>query len=814
MRRSHQKRLRYLVAPLLMLAAAGAAGAQGVDRPQPAVDAEQVDAAIRRAVEHLYAIQTDRFDWEIRESRAALAGHNYEERERWFYGGRTALAVLALLYAGEDPQKEKLAKPIAWLKEVDLTGTYAVSLRTSVWSKLYTRALRPLLLKDAKWLVEAMTEQDGNVPGTFTYYKPHPGSYHGDHSNTQYGILGLRDAAARGVEIPLKYWEAIEKHMVTRQGVDGGWGYYVQREHPAAERTYGNMTVGGLANLYITFDRLQAKYETPCYRRRDKGWRRHAEPDAMDKAMAWLDRNLPVDFGKAPAGSGTPNPTGRPHGLTLYYLYGLERCGHASGRKAFGGINWFEEGTQWLLGVQRDDGGFRGAPVNFRGPQVGTSWAILFLVKGRAPVFYNKLDTGPGWNVYPRDIPNVSQFIADKLEQRINWQVVDIKDPVASWLDAPCLYFNGIDLPAFTDEQKQKLRAYTDSGGTLVAEAVFSSEKFSRAFRGLARQLWPEWELKTLDNKHPVMTFHHEIRGRVPRMMHIHDGCRSRVFLIVEDMACAWHQNLRTRYGRHFEFGMNLARYASDKRQLRSRLFYPKPVMKELADAGSPSPHAPAAAARITVADWPTEGRRTTDIRGMRHLAETLKAAANTDMDVRTVENHAPGDLGGVRVIHMSGHYSFTVSDENVAALRAFLDRGGLLWADPQCGRKAFSESFDGLLKRLLPDAEPASVPLDDPLITGKGLPREGFDVTRIRYKQALKLKTNRPHLKAVRRGGRPVVITSTYDLTCGLDGHDCADCLGPVRNDALKIATNIVLSALGPGAGAKPAGPVSPEDQ
>ena len=43
---------------------------------------------------------------------------------------------------------------------------------------------------------------------------------------------------------------------------------------------------------------------------------------------------------------------------------------------------------------------------------------------------------------------------------------------------------------------------------------------------------------------------------------------------------------------------------------------------------------------------------------------------------------------------------------------------------------------------------------------------------------------------------------------------QDCADCLGPVRNDALKIAANIVLSALGPGAGVKPAKPVSPEHQ
>ena len=40
-------------------------------------------------------------------------------------------------------------------------------------------------------------------------------------------------------------------------------------------------------------------------------------------------------------------------------------------------------------------------------------------------------------------------------------------------------------------------------------------------------------------------------------------------------------------------------------------------------------------------------------------------------------------------------------------------------------------------------------------------------------------------------------MVYSPYDLTCGLDGHDCANCRGLVRNDALKVATNIILSAL-----------------
>ncbi|NIA20767.1 MAG: hypothetical protein GWP05_02095 [Anaerolineaceae bacterium] len=36
----------------------------------------------------------------------------------------------------------------------------------------------------------------------------------------------------------------------------------------------------------------------------------------------------------------------------------------------------------------------------------------------------------------------------------------------------------------------------------------------------------------------------------------------------------------------------------------------------------------------------------------------------------------------------------------------------------------------------------------------------------------------------------------------CGLDGHYCWACKGPERNDCLKMAANILLSALPPDAG------------
>jgi hypothetical protein len=564
--------------------------------------------------------------------------------------------------------------------------------------------------------------------------------------------------------------------------------------NPPAEETYGNMTVGCLANLYITLDMLNIRYEGPCNGREARNCGRRRPPEAIGKGLAWLDKNLPVDFGLKPVSEGTPNPSVRGHGMNLYYLYGLERCGHASGRKTFGGLNWFEEGALWVL----DQMGNRGHFTGYYGAPVVNSWAVLFLSKGMAPVYYNKLDTGGDWNNKLRDIPNLSNYIGEKLEQRINWQVVDVDDAVETWLDAPILFFSGHEMPPFTDEHKKKLRLYTDSGGTIVAQACCSRDAFARGFRLMAKEIWPEWELQVVDRNHPMLAAHHTIAGRPPTMMHINDGTRSCVFLLTQDMAGAWNQNLRTKYDPFFQIGMNLARYASDGRMIRSRLaFYNKPVLAELAAEGKAVPERPADEVALAVVDYPTDGQRLTAIRGLRHLGELLDEAAAVKLERRVVADHQLDGLDAAKIVRLSGLHTFSLSDENVGKLKAFIDRGGLILADAQMGADGFNESFPKLLEKLLPGARLEEVPQTDPIITGQGGPRPGFDVTRVRYKRALKFNEFRVNIKEVRHNGRRVILYSPWDLTSGLDGHDAWGCKGLESNDALKLCANVVLSVL-----------------
>ena len=76
--------------------------------------------------------------------------------------------------------------------------------------------------------------------------------------------------------------------------------------------------------------------------------------------------------------------------------------------------------------------------------------------------------------------------------------------------------------------------------------------------------------------------------------------------------------------------------------------------------------------------------------------------------------------------LHMTGHGNVKFTDEEVARLREYLQRGGFLHADDHYG---MDESFRREMKRVFPDRELVDVPLSHPVYHAvfdfpKGLPK------------------------------------------------------------------------------------------
>jgi len=769
-----------------------AASGDALDQRPLAVDADKVEDCVARAVDYLYSKQDPtRGDWEEYGSYRECEQATNDRVAYSHYGYVTPEVVLSLLEAGQEPhEQKKLKQAIVRLAALETKGGFGCSRRASVMALLRQRSARGLSKRtvagwfspSAAWLVKAMSDaQDlptGRLPLTYGTYS--------EMRTTYPGVVALRAVALAGWQVPAAHWEAVRRCMEGSQGEGGGWGRY-ETKRPKPEDCSALNSVRGLTCLTIAEEMLAADTLS----------------DAAIRGMSFVDEKA-----RDALGPGMSKP-----GFNEQLLAEFETLCHLCGKRTLSGFDWFEKGANFLIEKQRSDGGFS-APSY-------TAQALQFLARSRGPVLVNRLDAGSGCGTHPFGLLHLCDYIGDQVGHQVNWHVVSIDDPVVTWLDAPILFLSGRELPELSANQRQSLRLYTDSGGTVVAEACDSNPAFVKAFKALAGtqgSVWPEWEFDRVPAFHPVWSCEQTVRGSRFKMWHLDDGCRSCVFLLETDTSGAWNRNLRDKSRPCFQLGMNLVAYATDKRPLRTRFdYYKKPVLAELADQKKKAPKTetslldlfdddpkaakpPKAEAHVVVADWPTDGRRLTNVRGMRHLAELLKQWATVAVEWRELKDNRLDGLEKVQVVHMSGHGAFTVGDENRVRLQAFIKRGGLIWADAECGNERFNESFADFLKELLPDATLADVPQDDPLMTGKDLPRPGFDVRQVRYKQALAARRvkPRPVLKDLRRDGRRVVVYSPCDLTCGMDGCDSYGCRGPVRNDALKMAANILLLRVG----------------
>ena len=159
--------------------------------------------------------------------------------------------------------------------------------------------------------------------------------------------------------------------------------------------------------------------------------------------------------------------------------------------------DWYRLGAEELVQTQNRLSGFwRGVSES---PVVATSFALLFLAKGRAPVLVNKLRHGPrnDWNNDPDDVRNIVSVVSRDWKSLLTWQVVDpAVASVADLLQAPIVFFNGHQAPEFNAMAQQNLREFVEQGGFLFADACCSSPEFDAGFKELMKKIFPEQEFK------------------------------------------------------------------------------------------------------------------------------------------------------------------------------------------------------------------------------------------------------------------------------------------------------------------------------
>jgi len=675
-------------------------------------------------------------------------------------GGCTAIAVFALLEAGETTSDARLARGLDALAAIKTRNLYVIAVRVMALSRVAKVArYRGQLDEDIRYLT-----RNALRAGAWGYGGPEPT---GDNSCSQFALLALWEADRAGVRINPGLIRRVEATWLRRQRSDGGWTYAGQPDVNTPSTI--TMTTAAVASLYICQDVLTITC-TPYRHQRQ-----------ADSAWAYLGADLKDDYYK-----------------NGYLAFCVQRVGMASGRKFVADMDWFATGAAKLCEPNPRGRGYGGQ----WGPVVRASFELIFLARGRIPLTFNKLAHGDerDWNFHARDLAHFTEYMRRAFERPMRWQIVHITDDVRMLLDAPMLMVTGTKAVAFTDEQWDKIRQYCLHGGTVMFLPTHQSEAFSESVRKRLRALFEadraaaggHFELRKLPDDHPLYTGYMNVFGgsRFAEMWGVSDGTRELAVLCRRDLACAWQKRAEKMQKRDFELGVNFFMYATGGSAPRTRL---RPVF--VAKPGQVRHHA-------KVAWLKHRGRWGSQPFALETLSRKLTAENFVAIDVTAGAEITDEALAGQDLAWMTGTERFTLTDAEMAALRKYIDGGGTLFVNAVGGAEAFNRSAEEMIAKLLAgrDVMGLYVTRGSPLMTGKLGEFRGPRIEKLRRTRAWRRVSEAPPrgpMRAYRDKGRIVVIYAPYGIHDTLDGHTAWSARSYMPDTARDLAANVVLSAL-----------------
>jgi len=722
------------------------------------------DADILRAM-----AEAKRYLW----ARQNASGH-WPHDHRLPGGGNTAIAMFALLEAGESHNNPRIKKGLDALIGINTQNLYVIATRVMALSQVVRgqrdSPYRRQLEEDIKWLSRGGTRH----AGAWGYGGP---QQTGDNSCSQFALLALWEADRAGVKIHPALIQSVERTWLRRQRKDGGWTYPGQPKVDAGSTV--SMTTAGLASLFICQDVLT----------RSCGPYRHQA--AADAAWGFLEKGLKDDYYR-----------------NGYLAFCVQRVGMASGRKFMAGMDWFATGAGKLAEPNPYGRSYHGQ----WGSIVRASFELIFLARGRIPLTYNKLAHGSegDWNFHARDVPHFTEFMRRNFERRMRWQIVGIDEPVQTMLDAPILLATGMREVNLTDQQWAKLRAYTLRGGTLLLMPVHNSPGFLNSVKARLSDLYAEqaklagghYQLRQLPDDHPLYTVYQKIPNgsRVAPLWGVSDGTRLLAVICQRDLACSWHRQAIATGRIDYALGVNFFLYTTGSNSLWMRM---RPVF---AGQGSQPRH------RAKVAWLRHEGNWCTQPYALEYLSAKLTAENRVAIDATVGARPDLRELKGHHLAWMTGSSSFALAPAELQALRSYLDAGGTLFVNAVGGSGPFNLSAQEMLEKLFAGRDVLTVHAgpDSPLVTGKCRQFRGPRLEETLPRTRAWTKINRQarlRLQLYQLGGRAVVIYAPYGIHDTLDGHTAHDAKSYMPAAARDIAANVVLYAMMP----KPAATSAP---
>ncbi len=740
------------------------------------ITATEVRDTIHRAVEFLKLHQEADGTWP----------------ERPVYGGGlTPLCTLALLHAGCPVTDGAVTRALDHLEGFEPYSTYTASLQTMVFCVADAEKYRPLIERNVRFL-ESTQHKSGESAGMWSI--PRVGTpEHTDNSMTHMAMLALYEAERFGVPANDETWRLAREYWQRYQNPDGSWGW--GPEYPGS----GSMTCAGIASL-VNSARVLGTADAEVIGDEINCCTIPVADEHVDQAFAWLTRNFTVNR----------NPGTR--FWLSYYLYSLERAGRITSRRFIGDHDRYREGTRMLVNLQSPDGSWPSDldEEELDDPLVSTSFNLMFLSKGRWPVLLGELKHQPDndWRHHRNALFNLVNKVEIAWEQPLSYQTVDIATAtVEDLMESPVLYMTGKTAPDLSDKDIKKLRQYIDRGGFLFAHPSCDGGEFDSGFRALVKRIFPDSPLRLLSPQHPAWYAEAKLDARFLReLWGVDTSCRTAVFYSQHDLACSWELARSTRVNQYspevlgridhdVAMAMNILAYCTNR-----EVKFKNPAVPTM--TASDEPHT-FDRDRVYIANVLHPGGCDAAPGALRQLlqlaTEELGIHSNTvQHDVRLTNP----DLFKYSLLFMHGRTSFELTSAERKQLRIFLERGGTLLADSVCSSEEFTDSFRREMLLISRNPLLERIPPNDVVFTSKF---GGFEIDKVSRRRphvgdaptTSQIFRTQPDIEGLMLDGRWAVFFSPYDLSCALESCDPVECAGYTREDAARLALNILLYSL-----------------
>ena len=751
------------------------------------INAAQVQRSIDRGVTYLRKTQNETGGWKEFNGQSC---------------GMSALCTLALLNCGVEKKDPDLARAMRYLRSFEPDQTYSVALQTLVYCQLGAAGDLPRIRRNVTWLVDEQIQEGGRLgshPGAWTYNR---GQGSGDPSNAQFAILALGAAADRGIDVAPEVFEQALQYWTTRQKKSGGWAYQ-RRGTPS-----GSMTCAGIASVIIAQGRLANGSAEITGGGISCCGGDENEKDPVEEGLAWLTQNFTIQG----------NPSSDNKMTYFYYLYALERVGRLSGRRFIGQHDWYREGAERIVALQDDFQGFWPSTGPLEPINATTSFALLFLSKGKRQVVaarlrYGKADADSLWQQHPEGLRQLVRQVQRDWRRDLTWQTIDSESAgLADLLQTPVLIISGNGKLHFPDDFTDHLRQYIEQGGTILFEVdggdgCGAAPSFTKSVQALCSELIDGAKLERLPPDHPVWFAERKVNpaaiGPNHWMYGVQACCRTSIFYSPRSLSCRWtladlvfrrkpipdpvKESIKAAIG----MGENLIAYATG-RQLQDKL------ESRFVIDGADLPEARRGVTQLATLALDAGGEEAR--RALRNAASLIATRVPIEITAAAQPIGFNSDeLTDVGVLWVHGRTEFHLTPKQRDILHDFLTHGGIILGASVCGNDAFANSFRREINEMLGDGSMVPVPPDHGVMHVPG----AFDLAGVTTRtpsprgKTVTQRVGVPRLEMAVTESMVRVFFSPLDLSCALESPNSIQCPGYNTEDAAKIVANLVVFAL-----------------